>query len=186
MIDTKTYGHAELTSKVYEKIENLVVDLYIELKIKNFPINPFEIAKQKGYEVIPYSQLKQEACAELRNKEINGLSLRTANGSCKIFYDDSHCKARQRFTIMHEIGHIQLGHKEDSEYAEKCANYYAAYALVPTPMIYKLDCEDFMCIADKYDVSYETAMYAFDRFNRWRKITCKVKPYESKLLEYFE
>ena len=41
------------------------------------------------------------------------------------------------FTIMHEIGHIDMGHKHGSQLAEVIANHYAGYALAPSPLIQK-------------------------------------------------
>ena len=124
MIDDEISWPANLTHSDYDRIESIVVDLYEELNIKEFPIDPFDIAKKKGYEAIPYSQIDKEARDILRKTERSGTSGRTRKGVYRIFYDDLDCEYRQRFTIMHEIGHIQLGHKEDSPYAEKCANYY--------------------------------------------------------------
>ena len=186
MIDTETYGVADLTSRDYNKIENFVVDLYTELNIKEFPIDPFNIAKQKGYEVIPYSKIPKDARNILRKTEKSGTSGKTKNGVFRIFYDDLDSKYRQRFTIMHEIGHIELGHKEDSVYAEKCANYYASYSLAPSPMIGRLGCEDFMDISARFSVSYESAIYAFDRFTRWANIPYGLRPYEEKLNKLFD
>lgn len=186
MIDTETYGPADLTQRDYNRIESSIVDLYAELNIREFPIDPFYIAKQKGYEVIPYSKIAEEARYILRKTERSGTSGRTKKGVFRIFYDDSDCEYRQRFTIMHEIGHIELGHKEDSTYAEKCANYYATYSLAPSPMIVRLGCEDFIDISIRFNVSDESAMYAFDRFTRWANIPCGLKPYEEKLNKLFD
>ena len=115
MIDTETYGLADLTHRDYDRIERAIVDLYAELNIRELPIDPFSIAKQKGYEVIPYSKIPEEARNILRKTEKSGTSGRTKKGVFRIFYDDSHCEYRQRFTIMHEIGHI-LG-LNDSSYS---------------------------------------------------------------------
>lgn len=60
MIDTEIYGPADLTHRDYDRIESAIVDLYAELNIKEFPIDPFYIARQKGYQVIPYSKMTEE------------------------------------------------------------------------------------------------------------------------------
>ena len=115
------------------------------------------------------------------------MSGRNVNGQYKIIYDDADHEERQRFTVAHEIGHILLGHKEDSEYAEKCANYFASYFLVPTPMVEKVKCEDFLDVSDKFSVSLSCAVHAFDRYNRWLFFGgYKYKEYEIKMLENFK
>ena len=78
-----------LTKEDYDRIENLVVDLYIELDIKSFPIDPIAIAKQKGYTLIPYSKLNKEEAIGLRRKVISGLNMGQKDGTQYIFYDDS-------------------------------------------------------------------------------------------------
>lgn len=186
MINTEVYGSADLTYRDYIRIENSVVDLYTELNIKTIPINPFNIAKQKGYELIPYSKIEKEACEILRKKEIAGASGRIKNGIYRIFYDDSNGENRQKFTIMHEIGHIELGHKEDSCYAEKCANYYATYALAPSHMIGRLGCEDFIDISMRFNVSEQCATFAFDRYIRWKNHYRGLKPHEVKMNNLFK
>lgn len=60
MIDTEIYGNSGLIDRDYIRIESSVVDLYTELNIKTIPINPFNIAKQKGYELIPYSKIEND------------------------------------------------------------------------------------------------------------------------------
>ena len=185
MIDAGSYGNANLIQRDYGKIESTIVDMYAKLNIKSFPIDPFYIAEQMGYKVFPFSQIPKEALEILCRTEKSGTSGRTRTGRYKIFYDDTNCETRQRFTIMHEIGHILLVHKEDSEYAEKCANYFASYSLAPTLMIDRLGCEDFIDIAIRFNISDESALYAFDRFVRWVKYTRRLKSHEIKLEKLF-
>ena len=186
MLDTEIFVSAGLTSKMYDKIETLVVSLYEDLKLENSPINPFEIAKQKGYILKPYSKIKTELSDLLRRSGMAGTCVRTKDGYYKIFYDDSDVETRQRFTIMHEIGHIVLGHKESSAFAEKCANYYASYSLSPTPLIGVFDCEDFIDVSTCFNISYESAIYAFNRYMKWLQMPNDLKPYEIKLKSFFE
>ena len=122
----------------------------------------------------------------MRKKEIAGASVRTKEGVRRIFYDDLHPRNRQRFTIMHEMGHIQLGHKENSMYAERCANYFATYSLAPTPIIGLYGCEDYIEVSKRFKLSQESALYAFDRYKRWVNIPCALKPYEKKLNMLFD
>ena len=179
-------GHlpATLISREYQRIEQKVVELYRKLNIRSFPIKPHEIAEKLGYSLIPYSRLTKKKRDTLRTIGA-GISVRDKNGKYRIFYEDIDTYERQRFTIMHEIGHIQLGHREDSELAEKCANYYAPYALAPSPIIGLYKCEDFMEVAIRFGMSQEGGMYAFERFSRWRNIPVALKPHELELNRLF-
>lgn len=50
---------------------------------------------------------------------------------CVIVYNDAHSPARQRFTLAHELGHIALGHREDSPENDALADCFARNLLTP-------------------------------------------------------
>ncbi|MBQ8374867.1 MAG: ImmA/IrrE family metallo-endopeptidase [Clostridia bacterium] len=187
MFDEDKVGGALLTKKKYAHIEKKVVDLYVELDLSEHPLNPFAIAKYCGYVVVPYSLLHNEAVELLREKEMDGISyFNQADNLYYIGYDDSEVVSRQYFTIMHEIGHIRLGHKEDSALADKEADYFAAYSLAPSPIMEIYECEDFVDIKLSFGVSESCAVRCFDRFIKWELYGGKLKDYEKRLLKLFE
>jgi hypothetical protein len=181
-----TLGKLIIPPKVYALVECLAVQLFIELGIHSVPIDPFYIARQKGYVLVPFSSLTPAALLELKLKKIDGASCRRkCDGRYYIFYDDSASYVRQRFTIMHEIGHILLNHKEDSELAERLANHFAGYALAPTPLIGLYGCEDYIETAELFGVSEESAAYRISAFNHWNGFSWH-RDYDDKLLCMFE
>ena len=112
MIDNEYSGKLFIPSREYERIEALVVDLYEEAGVTEAPIDAFAIARKKKYLLKPFTQLKNVAIREVYGLSTDGFSLYDPEKQCfVIFYDNLQCKERQRFTIMHEIGHILLGHK---------------------------------------------------------------------------
>ena len=175
----------KLPNRIYDMIESKVADLYSQLKITKFPINPFEIVKKKGIRLIPYSKLNEEQLKTLYKLKMCGLNHICKDGVFQIYYDDSYNKERQRFTIMHEIGHIELGHKEDSDLAEICANHFASYALAPTPIIGRYNCLDYIDISKKFFVSRECAEIIMRRFENWTNIPIDLKPHEERIREMF-
>lgn len=58
MICDCEYNNIKLPSKIYQKIEEKVSMLYVELNINKMPIDPFDIANRRGYIVKPFSDLK--------------------------------------------------------------------------------------------------------------------------------
>ena len=174
-----------MPKKLYSQIEELVVSLYIKHDIKKIPINPFQIAVAEGYALRKYSELPEEACEILRSKNIDGLNLFDKELNIYvIFYDDSQSKHRQKFTIMHEICHIKMRHKEASDLAEHIANHFAAYALAPTPLIHLYQCEDVFDVEWKFQISRKCAEYRFQSYQTWEEYQiCKV--YENTLLNIF-
>lgn len=173
-----------LPRKLYDAIEEKAVSLYFRHNIKSVPLDPFEIAKASGYVLRPYSNLNSEAYALLKSKEQDGTSYFDPNQQTYVIcYDDEQCIERQRFTIMHEIGHIDMGHKHGSQLAEVIANHYAGYALAPSPLIQKDNCEDFGDISVVFNISDECAYWRFNSYQNWIKYRIK-KKYEKELLNY--
>lgn len=186
MIDNE-YRGADLTDAKYSEINSLAADLYEELSIKTFPIDPFDIAKRKGFVLKPYSQLSEQTCAKLREYRWSGASIRDGKKrNYYIYYDDSQVKTRQRFTVMHEIGHILLGHKQDSDYAEKCANHFAAYMLAPPPIVWRCKCNTAKEAAKRFDLSMSCAENAVNRSYAWASARCDCTEYEKRILKQFE
>lgn len=186
MSENEEYTTVRLPSKVYGKIEKAVVALYKKLKIAKVPVNPFTIASQLGYIVKKYSSLPRYVQIELKTREKEGLSHYDPDlGTFVIYYDDSISYARVRFTLMHEIGHILLGHREESVLARKMADYFAAYALAPSPLMGYYECEDYMDVANKFDVSQECADICFQRYSNWSYYSGEIKVYESELISLF-
>ena len=177
----------KLPKKVYSMIEKAVSDLYQELEIAESPIRPFDIAAQKGYVVKRFSELPYEQFIQLIKNERDGISYFDPElGAFVICYDDTNPSSRIRFTIMHEIGHIILEHKQESELARKMADYFAAYALVPTPLIAFYECEDYLDVASRFDISAESAYYCFERYDKRVQFGGQIKQYEADLLRLYK
>lgn len=168
-----------------EEIKESIVDLFEKYDINCVPINGFEIANKMGIKVIPYSS-KCEKTKELCLKESeDGFSVLKDN-QWYIFYNDDKNYGRISNTMLHEIGHIYLGHQQDSELAEKEVNFFAKYALVPPVLVHKLKISTPEDIERIFDVSYEAAYYALIYYNKWLQYGGDFyKPYEEKLLLLF-
>ena len=152
----------------YTEIEKDVVRLYKELHINTLPLDPFEIIKKKGYKLIPFSKIGEEFCNGILQGDNDAFSFRNPqDGNFIIVYDDDKPLLRIRFTLMHELGHIELGHNRESELARKMADYYAGYALAPTPLIYKCECKNVQSIMATFQVSRLCAEARLDRYENW-------------------
>lgn len=171
-----------LPSSLYNKIEKDISNLYIQLNIGKYPINPMDIATALGYELITFSKMNSEAKKMLISKDVDGISYyNPVKEKYVIYYRPNAKKERLRFTIAHEIGHIRMGHKCESELARRVANYYAAYLLAPTPWIAHADCDDYTDVVNKFFVSEQCAIICFNRYENWHNYSF-IKSYEKALM----
>ncbi len=183
----------KLPKTLYDQIENDVVNLYLELELI-VPIKPKEIANMLGYIVRNMSDITEINKQELlrfdkEGKRRDGYSFYDPIISTFIIWVndvDSYIYEHDDFTIMHEIGHIRMGHKEESDLANRIANYYAAYALVPSPLYTLLKCRNEGDIENKFGVSEECSVSCIRRCRNWKEYNGFRKPYEKRFKEYYE
>ena len=143
-------------------IEEKVVELFKELNINQLPYDVFDIAVSKGYRID--GNINNYVDIPLFERQ-DGISCRNIKKEYSIIYDGNTMKQRIRFTIMHEIGHIVLGHRHSSQLAEKEANYFAAYALAPKPLIKKYNINNESVLSKFFDVSYSCSEVILSNIN---------------------
>ena len=174
--------YISLPTKLYNEIEENVADLLVQLNIRSYPVNPMQIALSLGYELVPFCEMNKEAKQILVKKDVDGIShYNPDQKTFVIYYRPDGMKERLRFTIGHEIGHIRMGHRGESELARRIADYYSAYLLAPTPWIYNAGCDDYTDVANTFFVSEPCAMRCFTRYEKWRNIPF-IKSYEITLI----
>lgn len=172
-----------LPRSLYSEIENDVAELFTQQGIRSYPVDPMKIAVSLGYHLISFDKINDEAKKMLVSKGVDGISYYVPDKrTYVIYYKPDKNNERLRFTIGHEIGHIRMGHKCESNLAQRVANYYSAYLLAPTPWISFADCDDYKDISRNFCVSDSCANICFNRYAKWRKIT-HLKRYELKLLK---
>ena len=120
----------------YNYIRKKSAKVIIECNVKRFPIDCFSILKHYGYKIYSYSELYE------KNKELYDMCLSYSDDAFRsgsmglIAYNDRKSKTRIRFSLMHELGHHVLKHKNDTPRNESEANYFASNILAPRIAIY--------------------------------------------------
>lgn len=166
----------------YEKIMDAVYRFFINENIMGFPIDPEKIIKRNKWGLISYSELARQ-----NNLTISQIitSLQSKDGyviwdglNYTIAYNDTILSpGRIRFTLMHEIGHIYLGHltdfeetilnrgglnKEKYKILEREANAFARNALSPPAIAQQMKTKFKNLTIDNliscFHVSYEAAL----------------------------
>ncbi len=170
----------------YEKIKQIIVDLFVLYDIRCIPVSAFEVATKMGVSIIPYSAIPENKRHLLYKESDDGFVIEKAEGEWYIYYNDQIDYGRVNNTIMHEIGHIVLDHSEDSELAEKEVKFFAKYALAPPVLIHKLGLKSPLEVYKNFDISLEAARYAYEYYQKWLAYGEKdYTAYELRLLQLF-
>ena len=181
----------------YEEIKADIIDMYEECEVHSFPLNAFEIAAKLQYNVIPYSKLplaKKLECLSTSKDGCSELDLNPTTGMYEynIYYNDMLpiSVSRVHFTIMHEIGHIRLGHLDDDidkdeATKESEANFYAYYSIAPPPMVNEYKCESPEDLNQYFNTSDEMSLYAYQKYLKWLDCGRYYKDYEIHLMSLF-
>lgn len=170
-----------LSDSRYESIKNDVANLYKRLNITRLPIDPFEICKRMNIKLVKYSDYDEETQKELIHIQPQGFNV----DGLIIYYNDMQISQKVKFTILHEIGHIIRGHKEYSPLAEAEAEWFAAYAIAPPPVINLFKVSDFTDIIDIFDTSFDCACHSMNRYLSWKKFARKDADYDVILTQLF-
>ncbi len=176
---------AGLCDERYEELKSKVADLFERYKICSLPINAFEIATRMGFHVIPYAAWPDRA-EKLASCQKDGCSFEY-KGETYILYNDAKSFERQNWTVMHETAHRYLGHREQSIVAEREADFFAKYALIPPPLINKLNITSPEEIQEHFAASREAAVYGMNYYQKWlRHHSSSFSTVEKRILRLFD
>ena len=171
----------------YNYIRKKSAKVIIECNVKRFPIDCFSILKHYGYKIYSYSELYE------KNKELYDMCLSYSDDAFRsgsmgvIAYNDRKSKTRIRFSLMHELGHHVLKHKNDTPRNESEANYFASNILAPRIAIYYAKLKTVNEVANLFDISSSAAYYAAQDFSIWCKDVCYagMHDYDKELYSQF-
>ena len=170
----------------YEEIKDIVANLFEENEVLCVPVSGFELGHNMNIKIIPYSSYVDKIINLLMKKSQDGFFVESEDGY-RIYYNDKKKYTRVNYTIMHEIGHIVLGHSEESDLAEAEANFFAKFALAPPVLIHKLGANSPQAVAEKFDLGIQFASYAYGYYLKWQRYRkFDYTSYELKILKLFE
>lgn len=165
-----------------EKLHQKVWEVCKECGIKDFPFDCIAILKHYGFKVFTYEQAKYR-CPELytlcRNMSDDAFSDKVLK---VVLYNDKLCIQRVRFSLMHELGHFILGHKEENKKTEDEANAFAANLLAPEAIVKYQVFYNAPSISNYFGISVAAANHIMMK-TRYRSFWYPDK-YEVKLLAY--
>lgn len=159
----------QLHDQRYEEIKAECVNMLEHVHATSYPLNAVDILRTLGAILIPYSEIGdkvKEATSEAFSKD--GFQL-TKNGILYVFFNNTRGSGRTKYTLFHESGHFWLKHAFPSELAESEADFFAKYCLAPPPVVHYFGCSDFYQLMDRFELSQEAAIYAWQYYCKWLK-----------------
>lgn len=96
-----------------------------------------------------------------------------------------------RWTILHEIDHVYLGHHDNPDnrlntFEELEANFFAKYSIAPPPLINVAKCTSPDDVAATFDVSDEASFNIFDYYKKWMQFgPIDYELFEIEMLQLF-
>ena len=142
----------------YDEIEEAVVRMYEKANADIIPLPVFDISNGLGYSLVPYRAFGPRIHDVLLKASMDAVTMQF-NGSTRpvILYNDRIIPTRINFSIMHEIAHNELGHKEPSQVAEIEANHFAVEALCPMALLEHYHISETKKIIKLFNISEDCA-----------------------------
>ena len=174
-------------SSDYDRMAQLVIDVYIDYNLTTFPIGVMELCPKLGVLLIPYSAYDDtEDCISFSNLTNDAFYIPASkqNGPIIVYNDRIVSKGRIRFSVSHELKHYVNDDKEDNPYDENMADYFARYLLCPIPVLIYRGVNDVATIISDYNVSADVANHVLRNLqNRRRVHGNKIFDFEKPLIE---
>ena len=162
-------------------------NVLIKCHVNSFPLNCFDVLKHYGYKICTYSDLQS------RNLELYEMCISYSEDAFRIgnmhiiAYNDKKPTTRIRFSLMHELGHHILEHKNDSPENEEEANYFASNILAPRIAMYYAKLKTVVEVSQLFEISSSASYYAAQDFSEWCNEICRngMHDYDRSLYEHF-
>lgn len=172
---------------IYKSARNASWKCLIDCGVSELPIKPVQIAAHYGI-----------SCKPVNRERLNGASgeIKAVNGKTFIFFCKDEPKERQRYTIMHELGHYLLGHlgevplsRSESECRpeeEQAADKFAIDVLAPACVLWGLNLHTAEDIAGFCGISAQAARFRAQRMHvLYQRGMFLVHPLERKVYSQF-
>lgn len=172
----------------YDKTAQLVIGIFVDYNIRRFPVDEKAICRNLGLKLIPYSEYSEEQQVLLRKRSPDAFfAPATKKTPPTVFYNDKvESYGRLRYNIFHEVKHFVNGDKDDGEYNDNMADYFARYFMCPIPYLIEYGIDDELTIMSDHLVSLQAAQNTLKNVrNRRAAYGDKIFDYEKPLVELF-
>ncbi len=174
----------------YDKMAELVGQIYIDYDIHSFPIDEKEVCHKMGVCLLPYSEFPIEERELLKKKSLSGFYVPpTYNSPPMIFFnnniDEGGSEGNMRRNIFHEIRHYVCEDTDEKTENDDLADYFGKYFLAPISYLIALNITNINQIVADFAVDYDMATYIVKNLrNRRNRYGDTLFDYEKPLLKH--
>lgn len=154
----------------YEKVYAAVLDVYEYCQIRSFPFSCKEVFAHYGYRLMSYHEVSEQNPELYQMCTLYSEDAFMDRTNHLVLYNSSIPGQRPRFSQMHELGHIILGHEGEKEEQEKEANLFAGMVLTPSMAIHYSRLRNADDLAYAFQISYNAASCALSKYYRLHRI----------------
>ena len=154
----------------YQQIEQAVLDLYEKTDVRTIPFDVMPMASVLGIELVSYVSFAREAQQWARKASRDAFLMWHFDRPAIIFYNSKMPPCRLKFSLMHELAHACLLHRQQGELAEIAANAFAAAALCPLPLVEHYEITDAATLARVFGISGECAERRMWHYDKWKRL----------------
>lgn len=135
----------------YDRAANMAYRALLSLSITELPVRPLDILRlckntmvHTYDEIMPKFDMTDRWLFKLwymENQDAVTVRRIFGDGTVRyeLFYDSHAHPLRMRFTLSHELGHILLNHRDEADWEEKEADYFASQLLAPQSLFLPLN-----------------------------------------------
>ncbi len=173
---------------IYKNVRNASWQCLIDCSIYELPIKPVKIAEHYGIH-----------CKQADQSVLSGVSgeIKSVDNEIFILFNVQETSQRQRYTIMHELGHYLLGHLGDEPLSrsesecrpeeEQAADKFAIDMLAPACILWGLNLHTEEDIARICNISMQSAQIRAERMKvLYKRNMFLFHPLERTVFHQFE
>ena len=158
----------------FDRAQNIATELLLQQHINSLfiDIRTFRFNKRIKIDSIQnFAQTVNKPITDFTCNEFSGCCVILHPRCSLILYDDEEPnECRKHWGIVHEVGHIYLGHKTDGEKEEKEAHFFTAQIVMPEIVLHNIEdrCDGLYPeeISDMFNASFGSACKRLETFKR--------------------
>lgn len=143
------------STEKYEEIVKIIIEIFLDYDIKEFPVDEKDICRKLGVALVPYSAFSvDDRELFLKKSSFSFFVKRSKETAATIYYNDLlDSPGTVRFNIFHEVKHYVFN--EDSKDNEKddLADFFSRFFMCPIPYLIMKGVDDLNGIISLCDVN---------------------------------